>query len=172
MEYPSAEFDVNLEGGQAYPDLLGCGAFPFLILSEKAVRVFQENGITSFHTISVGVSKIKANALIGCDPPKYFRIEIDGSCKIDLKASGAKIIKYCKMCYHIETMPTVLKSHPLIPGSWDQTPLFRDYNLYPFVTFCTQDVVDLVKKKGLSNFLFKKENEIDKKVKRFEERNI
>ena len=27
--YPSAEFDVNLEGGQAYPDILGCGAFPF-----------------------------------------------------------------------------------------------------------------------------------------------
>lgn len=158
--YPSGEFDVIVEGGEAYPDILGCGAFPFLILSENAVQVFNDYGITSFHTYHVGVRIVKARALLGKDPPAYFRIEIDGSCKIDVKASGAKITKYCKKCHYIETMPMVLPNLSIITESWDGSPLFRDNILYPSVTFCTQDLVDVVKKKGLTNFSFTKEGEI------------
>jgi len=158
-EYPSGEFDVILQGGEAYPDILGCGAFPFLILSENAVQVLRDSGIMSFHTFHVGTRVVKTRALLGKDPPAYHRIEIDGSCKIDIEASGAKIAKYCKKCHQIETDPMVLPFHKIISGSWDGSPLFRDKILYPCVTLCTQDLVDVVKKKGLTNFSFTKEGE-------------
>ena len=82
--YPSGEFDVVLEGGQAYPDILGCGAFPFLILSENAIHVLQDAGISSFNTYTVGIKEIKAPALSGKQPPMYYRVEIDGRCEVDV----------------------------------------------------------------------------------------
>lgn len=153
--YPSGELDVSLEGGSSYPDVLGCGAFPFAILSENAIQIFMDAGINSFHTFEVGIKSIESQTLEKKRPPRYFWVEIDGHCRVDVKASGANSIKICKQCNYIETDPMVLQTYSLIPGSWDGSPLFRDDIIYPFVNFCTQEVVDLVKKKKLTNFRFR-----------------
>ena len=66
-----------------------------------------------------------------------------------------KIKKYCKKCHAIETEPVLIREFKLKKGSWDGEFLFRDGLLYPFVPFCTQNVVDLVRRNQLSNFQFK-----------------
>jgi hypothetical protein len=152
--YPIGEFDVTVERGSKYPDILGCGAFPFLIVSEKVVRAWKGAGLSCFHTYDIGVVGIKSTKLRNEIPPAYFRIEIDGRCQIDLEASGAKIIRFCPDCQHLETVPPVITNFRMIPDSWDGSSLFRDIRLYPCVNFCTQNILDIVFQQELTNFFF------------------
>ena len=61
--YPSGAFDVVLEGGTKYPDILGCGAYPFLIVSEAVISAWHEAGITSFSTNPVGITEVQSKEL-------------------------------------------------------------------------------------------------------------
>ena len=152
--YPSGSFDVILEGGNKYPDILGCGAFPFLIVSEKTIRGWNEAGVCCFHTHDVGIAEVKSSRLEKLVAPQYFRVEIDGSCQIDIEASGAKIVKFCPECFHLVTRPTVLKNYHIAQNSWDGSALFRDPIYYPRVNFCTKTVVEISTQKRLTNFQF------------------
>ncbi len=153
---PSGAFNVTLEGGTRYPDLLGCGAYPFLIVSQAILDAWQEAKITSFHTYPVGVTEVKSRRLQSTKPPNYFRVEIDGRCKIDLEASHISIERICLGCGRVIEKPTYpfLHTYQMMPGSWDGSPVFRDYELYPHVNFCTKLVVDLASRHRLTNFRF------------------
>lgn len=151
--YPSGAFDVFIERGSQYPDVLGCGAYPFLIVSERVIKVWQGAGISSFHTFPVAITEVQSKKLRDVTPPRYFRIEIDGTCQIDLAASGAEVISFCPECHHLDTRPYFHGFH-MVPGSWDGSPLFRDPVLYLRVNFCTQLVFDLARQHRLTNFRF------------------
>jgi hypothetical protein len=57
--YPAGAFDVTVEGGSGFPDILGCGAYPLRILSERAMSVLKGAGIACFQEYPVGVSAIQ-----------------------------------------------------------------------------------------------------------------
>ncbi len=152
--YPKGAFDVTLDKGSKYPDVLGCGAYPFLIVSDKVIQAWQEAGVCCFHTYDVKVEKIKSARLKDLPAPHYYRVEIEGSCRIDLEASGAKAVKFCPECHHLVTRPAVLNSFHMISGSWDGSSLFRDQVLYPMVSFCNETIIKIAFQHRLTNFRF------------------
>lgn len=152
--YPSGEFDVAVEGGSRYPDVLGCGAYPFLIVSERVIEAWQGAAIDCFHTFAVGLANVKSKRLAGAPAPHYYRVEIDGRCQIDVPRSGVEVVLLCPQCHHLVTRPAISPRFQMVPGSWDGTPLFRDALHYPRVSFCTQLIIDLATQHKLTNFRF------------------
>lgn len=152
--YPKGAFDVTLEKGSKYPDVLGCGAYPFLIVSGNVIEAWQEAGIYCFHTYDVRIVEIKSAKLKNLPLPQYYRVEIDGSCLIDLEASGAEVVKFCPECHYLVTTPRILKSFRMVSGSWDGSALFRDQIHYPMVSFCTDAIVKVAFQNRLTNFRF------------------
>lgn len=152
--HPEGAFDVIVEGGTKYPDVLGCGAYPFLIVSRRVIDAWFGSGITSFHTFPVGIAKIRSKKLMDVVPPSYFRVEIDGRCRIDLADSGLRVVRSCPKCHHLWTDPMVPSGFQMVPSSWDGSALFRDEVLYPRVSFCTEAVLTLAREYKLTNFRF------------------
>lgn len=154
--YPSGAFDVIIESGSTYPDVLGCGAYPFLIVAERVVAAWRAAGVTSFHTFPVGVAAVTARRLRNVAPPGYVRIELDGSCQIDLLASGIAVARICPECHRVLERPVLSHQRRFImkPGSWDGSPLFRDALLYPHVSFCTRLILEIARDHQLTNFRF------------------
>lgn len=155
-QYPSGKFDVVVEGGNRYPDILGCGAYPFLIVSESVVNAWHDAGILCFQYYIVNVAQVrsKSKQLNEMIPPHYYRIEIDGRCEIDLGASGLEVVRYAPECEYLATNPSLATGFQMVAGSWDGSPLFRDPLHYPRVSFCTQLVLDLARTYRFTNFRF------------------
>lgn len=152
--YPIGEFDVVVEGGSKYPDVLGCGEYPFLIVSEDIINDWIGAGITCFAKYCVGISESKGSKIQEIEPPQYYRIEIDGRCKINLKDSGLEIKRSCESCGDITTTPLTAKGFRMQSSSWDGSDLFRDIELYPRVNFCTEKIAQLAGKNKRTNFRF------------------
>lgn len=154
--YPSGAFDVTVEGGSTYPDVLGCGAYPFLIVTDAVAATWREAGITCFHAFPVNVAEVKSRKLRDLTPPTYARVEIDGRCRIDLRASGIPVERLCPECGRvIERRPyNFAHTWQMAPGSWDGSALFRDVDLYPRRSFCTQVVMDVARQYRFTNFRF------------------
>ena len=142
--YASGAFDVSIEGGSEYPDILGCGAYPYLIVSEAVILDWQQAGIKSFHTYPVGIAEIisRSKRLRAASTPRYFRVEIDGRCQIDKEASVLHINRYRPLRFQ------------MVSGSWDGSSLFRDVDLYPNVKFCTEQILTLARVYKRTNFRF------------------
>jgi hypothetical protein len=154
LTLPRGAFDVSVEGGTKYPDILGCGSYPFLIASERVVTIWKTHNISGFTTYPVGVAEVQSKRLKDMPPPQYYRIEIDGGCKIDLEASGLRIVAYDPDCPHLVTDPLVAPGFQMVANSWDGSDLFRDQHLYPAVTFCTEKVLELAREHHMTNFRF------------------
>lgn len=154
VDHPSGAFDVVVEGGSKYPDVLGCGAYPFLIVSDAVIRAWLGAEVSCFHTYPVGVAAVKAPRLRNVPPPQYHRVEIDGRCRIDLEASGLTVVRYDPKCHYLVTKPLVPAGFRMVPGSWDSCALFRDEELYPRVNFCTQLIIDIARQHQFTNFRF------------------
>src|SRR5438045_2091664 len=71
-KYPSGSFDLSIEGGSSFPDFLGCGAYPLLIVSERVVTAWEKGGITTFRAFPVGISSISESQVQRASAPKYF----------------------------------------------------------------------------------------------------
>lgn len=153
-EYPAGAFDVTVEGGSAFPDVLGCGAYPLLIVSERVISVLKGAGIACFQEYPVKVAAIHESRARLEEAPLYFRIEITGECMIDFAGSGATIKSICGRCGGVKTQPSMIHRFTIIEGSWDGCDVFRDPRYYPRVSFCTQKVVDLAKTNGVTNCRF------------------
>lgn len=151
---PSGSFDVNVEGGSSFPDFLGCGAYPLLIVSERVVTAWEKGGITTFRSFPVGISSISESLVQRASAPKYFRIEVSGECRIDFAASGAAIKTICSRCGEIETDVPYIKSFSILSGSWDGSPLFRDYRYFPRITFCSDKAKQIADAEHFSNVRF------------------
>ena len=152
--YPSGAFDVSVEGASQYPDVLGCGAYPLLIVSQAVIDDWKEAGIHAFHTYPVGIAKVDSKVLRSVPAPAYFRVEIDGRCQIDLEASGLRVLRYAPECHYLATEPMVSSGFKMVSGSWDGSPIFRDADLYPSVSFCTELILELAGKHKHINFRF------------------
>jgi hypothetical protein len=155
-QYPAGSFDVTVERGSEFPDILGCGACPLLILSERVVTALKGAGVSCFHSSPVGIAAIQESRALLQDAPDYFRLEISGECMIDIAGSGATIKRICGRCGEISVDPPVTREFKIIEGSWDGCVLFHDRRYFPRVPFCTQKLIDLATANGFTNFTFRK----------------
>lgn len=152
--YPAGSFDITIEGGGAYPDILGCGSYPFLILSKRVIDLWENHNFGTFIKYPVSVTKALETDLSPARAPQYFRIEVVGNAKIDMSASCGKIKQLCYRCGTFRTEPIVIKKFAFLPRSWDGSAVFRDQLLYPNVIFCTDAVKRLTEHEKHSNFHF------------------
>ena len=85
-----------LEGGKKYPDFLqfcGAGSLPdggrLIVLSEKALTVFREEGISGIGECKP-VVVVQSAVCRYCvdDAPRYFAVDITGSVDLDYSAIG------------------------------------------------------------------------------------
>jgi len=152
---PSGGFDVDLEGGSKFPDILLCGAHPFLLVSERVMADWHKSGINTFDAHSVRVISVKSAKAPLTRAPQYFRIEITGRCSVNSKASQMTISRQCSKCGRGYIDRDNHNPFAIAAGSWDGSPLFRDLKLLPRVSFCAQVVADLAMDKKHTNFQFK-----------------
>jgi hypothetical protein len=152
--YPAGSFDATIEGGAAYPDILLCGAFPLLIVSESVVSSWNQNGIGPIVTYPVGIAAAINTELSVEESPQYFRVEVVGEAKVDIPASGGDVTEFCVRCGGFRTEPMLIRRKALLEGSWDGSPLFRDHCFYPSVIFCTDVVKKLAESENHTNFRF------------------
>lgn len=153
-EIPSGAFDVDLEGGWKFPDILQCGAYPFLIVSDRVVSVWRESGVDCFDAYEVQVRSVDSEKTVVGSPPSYFRVEITGTCTVDVKESNISITSKCRTCGRGMIMRDFEKPFSLVAGSWNDFALFRDHDLLPGVSFCTQAVFQLAAEHKHTNFRF------------------
>jgi hypothetical protein len=152
--YPAGGFGVRVEGGSAFPDFLGCGAYPLLIASARAVAALRESGIECFDTAPVAIAGSLDNQAALAEAPEYFRLEIAGQCRVNLAESRMTIEKVCHRCGIFSVQPNLNRRFRIMEGSWDGSDLFRDCRHFPRVSFCTQKVVDIARSCGLTNVRF------------------
>jgi len=142
---------VILEGGSKFPDILHCGEYPLLMVSERVVTVWNKARIKSFRKFPLRIRKaIHSKVDLGA-APKYFRIEFTGECMVDFPASRLRITGVCTRCGQLSWRVREPQRFKLLEGSWDGSDLFRDIGHFPRVTFCTQKCADVMRSAGLTN---------------------
>jgi hypothetical protein len=154
---------LESEKGVKWPDVIGCGHFPFLILSERALRAFSAEGVGDFPHHAVLIQPPLPKRLVGSDPPRY--LWLDGQkmrgALMDFEASGFVDVRFCPECgtrtdnigatsarQHSRVCPYAFRS-----GTWDGSNLFTT-DLSHCSFFCTEAVVSCAHKHKLTNFRF------------------
>jgi hypothetical protein len=152
--YPAGSFDVTIEGGEAYPDFLGCGAYPLMIVSGKVIASWEQHGVGPFVKFPVGVAAALETKLSPNEAPQYFRVEVGGEIMVDVPGSGGQFTRFCVRCGHFSLESMTLKKKAFFAGSWDGTSLFRDHRLFPRVIFCSESVKRISEAEQFTNCRF------------------
>lgn len=150
--YSSGSLNVTVENGSAFPDRLGTGFYPLFIVSEAVVRIFTVERIGGFRAFPVGIENILESDLKLKDAPSYYRLEVDGECKIDLVESGYIVENVCIRCGEVTLGRPPARRFEIIAGSWSGHDLFRDCRLFPRVIFCTRRLVEIISLHRFTNF--------------------
>ena len=149
-EIPEGSFDVVVEGGRQFPDLLYCGAYPFLIVSARVVDDWERSNINDFSRFTVRVKDLTDAQVKLSDAPEYFRIEVSGSCEVDLRRSGLALRKRCRSCGCGRIDRLAEKGYVVKARSLKGSGLFRD-SILSAVIFCSSTVSDLATANHHSN---------------------
>jgi predicted RNA-binding Zn-ribbon protein involved in translation (DUF1610 family) len=152
--YPSGSFAVTLEGGSQFPDFLGCGAYPLLIVSERVVSALEGAGMTCFNQYPVRAAAVRETGLRCEDAPDYVRLELTGEWMIDFAGSKATISRVCPRCGEVKIDPPIIRRFRIIDGSWNGSDLFRDHRYFPRVNFGTKNVANLAQVHHLTSCRF------------------
>jgi hypothetical protein len=165
VERPEGVVEAVLEPreGSEWPDVLGCGAWPLLIVSEQVLSAWQREGVGTFHHWPVAILDPLPKKLVRKASPDYFWIDgaqVRGA-SLDFDASGFVGVRFCPECstrtddiaatydrQHAQVWPLVFR-----PGTWNGSNLFTtDISEAKF--FCTDKVVECAAKHRLTNFRF------------------
>jgi hypothetical protein len=85
--YKKKEFEsVNLviEGKGKFPDILACGYWPLLLITEKTLTIWKKKNFTSYTAFPVKLFRKNGDDLEECDI-KYFNIIVNGRCEPDFR---------------------------------------------------------------------------------------
>jgi hypothetical protein len=165
IQEPEGDLEVVLEQdkGTRWPDVLGCGHWPLLILSAKVLSAWKSEGLEELPRRKVTFLDPLPKALAATTPPKHHWI--DGAklrgALLDFDASGFVGVKFCPECdtrsdnipatyqrQHSQVCPYVFRA-----GTWSGRNLFTtDISTAAF--FCTDALVKLAAKNKFSNFRF------------------
>ena len=163
--YPVGDIKVSLElnKGTKWPDVLGCGAEPLLIVSDRTIRAWRNEKVGEFPMHRVRIIQPYPKKLEGLDPPDYYWI--DGKkmrgALLDFEMSGFVDVKFCSLCRNrtdnITTTYRLQNSKvcPFVfrPNSWHGANLFTT-DLSDASFFCTDVLVACATKHSLTNFRF------------------
>jgi hypothetical protein len=163
--YADGPVEAFLESGKGvkWADALGCGHFPFLVLSERAVRAFRDEGLGEFPQHALLIQPPLPKRLAGSEPPRY--VWLDGEkmrgASLDFEASGFVDVRFCPECgTRTDNISATFRRqnsgvHPYAfrPESWDGSNLFTT-DLSACAFFCTEAVVDCARKHKLTNLRF------------------
>jgi hypothetical protein len=137
--YPERPLSVVIESGSRYPDILGCGAYPLLIISESVADAWKENGLRGFNLFPLTIANpIKKTP----NPPKYFHVHVTGRCNINFKKIGVEVIESCPKCGYIWVEPFDFEFHITEEDKNDDSDFFVN-EYFPQVVFCTERVREL-----------------------------
>lgn len=159
------DIDVTLEPrkGRAWPDVLGCGAYPFFIVSGRAVEAWGEDGVGAFPLHRVNLLPPFPEQLRARPAPDYFWL--DGAAmrgaSLDFEASGFVGVRFCPGCGNRtdDTRATYERRRAqtwpfeFVPGTWAGAKLFTT-DLAPTKFFCTEEVLESAARHRLTNFRF------------------
>ena len=139
-----------------FPDVLLCGHYPLVIVSNRVIEAWQKNNVTGYiaHSINklVDSNRCEINA-----PVRYFNIIITGRAELDLEKMGISIIKQCATCNCVEyDKPSWEFGEAYIKAeTYDGSDLFVDKHFTQSV-MCTQKILEIVYREKLTNFEFRK----------------
>jgi len=153
----------DLNKGVRWPDVIGCGHFPFLIMSERALRAFAAEGIGKFPQHAVLIQSPLPKRLALRPAPRYFWL--DGQkmrgALLDFDASGFVGVQFCPECgtrtdnisatfqrQHSRVYPYAFRS-----DTWNGSHLFTT-DLSHCAFFCTEALAQCARKHQLTNFRF------------------
>lgn len=146
---------MRLEGGSRYPDLLTVSV-PFpekcgMIVSERALSAFRQEGITGFETYPVDFA----------DPiaPGYFFLTVTGSVSLNHQAMHLRKKHVCADCGSFSWSRQKIGESVLDSASWDGSDLCKLTD-YPNIFLCTSRVVDVIRGNNLKGFTVRSESEI------------
>ena len=167
LSYASGDMGALLEynKGTKWPDVLGCGAYPFLIVSEKVIECWARENIGTFPVHRVRIASPLPKRLTGTTPPEYFWI--DGSklrgALIDFEASGFVDVRFCAECGTRSNSIQGTFKRPYAQGAefsyvyrentWNGLNLFTT-DISDTAFFCTEVIVEVARKYKLTNFRF------------------
>ncbi len=147
--YPDNTIHLTVEGGIKYPDILGCGEYPFLIVSENMINDWERFGITGYKKYKADIVEVKGKRIKDIEPPKYYHIDVIGRAEYDLNAMKCQISIICNNCKRIQYLDSSGKIINVLPdsiifknNSWDGSDLFVD-SLTPRYIFCTNKILNL-----------------------------
>jgi hypothetical protein len=158
------EMLLERKKGSNWPDIMGCGAYPLLIVSEQVLNVWLNDGVGQF-PIGGRVSFLPPipRKLEPTKAPAYFWL--DGKqmlgAKLDFDASGFVGVQFCSRCGRRwdDVKATYDRQHSqpwsyvFVEGAWTGSNLFTT-DLSPTAFFCTERVVECARKHQLTNFRF------------------
>lgn len=163
---PLGDIQVTLEAtkGRQWPDVLGCGAHPFFIVSARVIEAWRVETIAS---VPVGgrVSFVPPlpEQLQSIEPPAYFWLDGEKmlGAKMAFNASGFLGMRVCPMCgRHIYDVGATYDRqragvcpYVFVEGTWDGMNLFTT-DLSPAMFFCTEAVMECARKHRHTNFRF------------------
>ncbi len=164
IQYATGKLVGDLDNrGAKWPDRLGCGHFPFFIVSERVIDAWASEGIGSFPHTEIELTPYRPKKLRDVPPPRYYWIDgekIRGAL-IDFEASGFVGNKFCPEC-GVRTDDVVAtgnrqdeKAWPYVfqESSWNGGNLFTT-DISSTVFFCTRAVVDCARQYKFTNMKF------------------
>jgi hypothetical protein len=138
-----------------FPDLLGCGSYPFLIVSDRVVDLWVRERITGYMAYECRIADIQESSLSMKSAPRYYVIEINGRCELGVNPQiGSVVYERREDCGQAYLSTGGADVNPFLISSWDGQDLFRDANAFPSVSLCVNRVRDLTHAFGLTNFQF------------------
>ena len=154
---------LERDKGVKWPDILGCGAFPFLIVSERVKDAWDREGIGAFPMEQIEIAAPLPKKLVGTVPPGYFWI--DGArlrgALTDFEASGFVDVHFCPECGARTDNITETSMRRFAQGArwpyvfredtWNGLNLFTT-DISDCKFFCTEAVVECARKYKLTNF--------------------
>jgi hypothetical protein len=161
---PVGDLLVALESkGTMWPDVLGCGEYPLLVLSERGVDILAQAAIDTDGRNPVNLTGTMPDALRNVQPPKYFWIDgtkLEGA-RLDFDASGFVGVRFCAGCGRrsedvgqtYDRRHSAQFPYKFIEGTWNGLKLFTT-DLSPTFFFCTDEVLKCASETRLTNFRF------------------
>jgi len=161
----SGNIEVTLapRKGTRWPDILGCGSYPFFIVSDRVLDSWCSEIVSGFSYHKVSITGSIPPKLLNHNIPTYWWLDgqkMQGSL-LDFERSGYVGVEICSKCGHIsyDINATYVCQHSLkfpfvlVKHSWNGSDIFTT-NLSSTQFFCTEKVLNLAKKYRLTNFRF------------------
>ena len=143
-----------------YPDILLCGGYPLLIVSERVRNDWVNWGITGFDSFPLEIRKIASTKLKMKESVQYYGIEVGAKCELYLAAMDVEISNVCVKCGRIRLSKDSwdIKKLVIKPESVGNFDIFVS-EVFPAIIFVSEKVVKCACIHKHTNFSFIKAEE-------------